>query len=667
MANGLMSDAAWRGEAPIGQVPADLPGEGQWPRQLVLGERIEKLLCDWLYDEISDFFVERGPQVELWNKWQRQFWAEPESKEKNFPFQRAANIVIPGTAIAVEAIHARIINTIFSVKPTYSIRPKSVSWVQAAKPFERYFQTEIETSRTLNMFNFCQDSLLELVKLGTCVGKSGYRREIKKSFRTGADGEDEPFYVETYNGATMEYVPLRNFMMRLNEVDPQDAAWCGERHTVSWVTLKRWAQAGRMNAEAIEKIKDWWVDNNSTDSEGSGSPDKARVVLQKLARSEPVWAQEFRFDEIWCSFDVNNDGYNEEIVVDYHHESNTILSIRYNWYADLHRPYRICQYERIEGLWVGLGVGKQNEQFQDVITTIHRQRLDNATLANMAQLALSKNSGYGPNEPIYPGKIWFLDDVTQIKEFKLSEVYPSAYANEEVITRISEKRTGANEMILGMQHQGTPGTATGDLARLAEGNKKYDLVFKNVKNWLNDMGQDTIMNMQQFGNQNLHYMILEAEGEYVEKILRMPPELVSRGALIELSVTDSVTNRDVEQRQWMSLFQILTSYYTQVMQIAQLMGNPEQFMAIAQRAILVADEALRRLLETFNIPDTSRFALVQETPDGEVAIADSGPTAGVDAGGPDQLEPPDGLEASPVLGGGLGSTAAFLGPGSPFI
>ena len=86
----------------------------------------------------------------------------------------------------------------------------------------------------------------------------------------------------------------------------------------------------------------------------------------------------------------------------------------------------------MEGRWTGIGVGKQNEQFQALITTIHRQRLDAGTLANMGQLALKKTSGYGPDEPIWPGKMWFVDNpATDIREFSLSNTQHFAQISNE--------------------------------------------------------------------------------------------------------------------------------------------------------------------------------------------------------------------------------------------
>ena len=83
----------------------------------------------------------KAPKIETW---QNQYRAQPASEEKNFPFKRAANVVIPLTAIAVEAVHARLINTVFSVEPFWSIRPRSQRWVEGAKPIEEWLPADDE-------------------------------------------------------------------------------------------------------------------------------------------------------------------------------------------------------------------------------------------------------------------------------------------------------------------------------------------------------------------------------------------------------------------------------------------------------------------------------------------------------------------------------------------
>ena len=611
----LHKDFAFAGKADV-QGVEDLPTSdnsttGRWPRMVKLESEAEELLTRWLKDEIQAYNLEREPLLQDWITWQNQYWAEPLTEVKNFPFKRAANIVIPLAAIAVEATHARVMNTLFSVEPFWSVRPRTKEWIPAAKPMEKYLQAEVENSDTLKVYEFCTEATIELVKLGTCVGKSGYERHTKKSLRA-VGTEEQDFFVTIRNGPNIGRVPLSNFIMRFAELDPQTAPIVGEKHEFSWSQLKQMAQDGRMDADAVEKIKSHRILKHQVTSADQGV--KLEREVARLSRTEPKWTDVFEVYELWCSFDVDGDGINEEIVVDYHRESQTFLSIRYNWYDDLHRPYRICNFLNVEGIWPGIGICKQVEQLQEEVTTIHRQRLDNATLANMSQIVLRKGMGYGNAEPIFPGKMWFVDDPSRdIQQFKLSEVYPSSYINEESIVAYYEKRTGANEAILGIPQSGTPGTATSDLTRLAEGNKRFDLVLKNVKRWLSAIGYDVVTNYQLFGNQNAHWLILGEDGIWVEQMLQMPSVLVRRGAVIDLTVSDSITNRQVEQQQWLSLFQVVTNYYDRVLALAQLLG-PEVFGQISQRALAASDEAMRRLLDTFNIVDSDRFSLVEENP-----------------------------------------------------
>lgn len=639
---GIISDPAHLGTAPIpSEPPPTAPGQAEWPRMLVLNTETEQRLKMWLHEEIHQSRSERQPLIDDWITWQKQYWAEPEKEVKNWPFPRAANIVIPVTAIAVEAIQARMMNTLFSIEPFYSIRPQMKEWIDAAPPTERWLQTEIVNPEGVYMFGFLKSAILELIKLGTAVGKSGYAREYRKAVREISGVEQEYFY-ETKNGATLDHVPLANWLTRLADKDPQAAAWVGEEHEFTWAELKRMSQGGRIDAEALEKVKhNYTMSHSESPNDGSEYKD----ALDTLTLEDPIWHVKFNTQEIWCSFDVDGDGIDEEIVVDFHWTTQTILSIRYNWYDDLHRPYRHCPYLAVENRIYGIGVGKQNEQFQAEITTVHQQRLDNATLANMGMMVLRKNSGYGPKEPIFPGKMWFMDDVQDIQPIKLSEVYNSAFANEDVIMRYSEMRTGVNEVLLGMPQEGTPGTATGDLARLAEGNKRFDLVLRNVREWLSQLGLDLLANYQQFGTRDQHWMILGDEGAWVEEILQLPPLLVRRGAIIEVTATNSITNREVEQRQWMALFQLINTHGSQVLQLAGMV-DPALFQQLAIEAVYTSGEAMHRLLQTFNELDTDKLILGRATLQGMLGNGNGkqGQTGGAIGGGPPGLQGPSGAQ-----------------------
>jgi len=660
----LLRDPAWEGEVKIPGPPPALENElsGRWPRMLSLDEDTESRLTEYLDSEVSLVWQERNILVQDWIQWQKDYWAKPSSTVKNFPFRRAANVVIPMTAIAVEAVLARMVTTMFSVKPFYSLRPRIAAWINEAPNVESWLQTEVEDPNSLDMHRFAQESLLELIKLGTAVGKSGYERDIRKVNLDLPDGGSVGKWIEVRNGATLDYVPLANFLMRLHEKDPQTAMLVGEEHhNVTWSQLKRHALSGRMMTEAIEKIKMWWGQQGNIESTSSQYDAERR----SLEGAEPGWKETFDFVELWLSFDVDRDGVDEEIVVDFHKLSRTILSIRYNWYADTHRPYRIGVYIPVEGRWAGIGIGKQLEQFQALITAVHRQRLDAGTLANMGQLALSRTSGYSADEPIWPGKLWFFNNPqTDIKEFHLSNTQHFAQlSNEESARNYADKRSGANELILGSPQMGTPPPATSDLSKLAEGNKKFDMVLKNVRRMFSLLGSDVLANYQQFGSRGRSWLVRGEGGKYVEHLLSMPQEDVRRGVYIELTVTDSITNKDAEQRKWIQVFSTLSAHYDKVLeragQVAGLMQDPQVFIMFADMALRASNAAMRRFLDAFQVPDVDSFLLDLEKmrgqnvgPQGATGNPPGNPT------GPSGATLPTGveqlMETAGIPGGGSG-------------
>lgn len=616
-------DAAWLGDAPInGRARVELvkdtegnvsPTKGSWPRMLVFDEDVEDLIRQWLDNEIENYNLEMTQMVEDWKRWQTLYWAEPATKERTFPFKRAANIVIPLAAIAVEAIHARLMNTLFSADPFWSIRPRSKDWQECSKPTERWLQSQVERGDTLKVYEFCDETTLELTKLGTCVGKSGYERLTKKT-KTFVGKEEQDLYVDVKNGATLGRVPLTNFIMRLAAKDPQDAGIVGEKHRFTWSQLKQMVQSGRMDEDALEEIKNRWQEANQSNQPNDAETQVAEV-RDKIAHTEPLWYQTFEVYELYFGFDVDKDGWDEEIVVDYHKESGKFLSARYNWYDDLHRPYRICNYVPVEGIWTGIGICKMTEQFQNEVTTIRRQRLDNATLANMSQLILKKGMGYGPGEAIFPGKMWFVDDPQKdMREFKLSEVYPSSLQNEMAVNRDSDKRTSVNDVILGLPQEGTPATATSDLTRLAEGNKRFDLVLKNYRRFMALLGTDVITNYQLFGDQEIHWEVLGEDGKFIDELLILPSSLVRKGAIIELTVTDSITNQTTEKQEWLQLFQVATNHYAQVLQLAQMVvqfsGDPMPILMLASSALEKSDKLATELFKVYKIPGAEQFGLL---------------------------------------------------------
>lgn len=589
-----------------------------YPREIILDEDTEARLISYLNEELVNHDAERGEHVDDLMRWQKDYWAKPTQEEATFPFQGAATIVIPLNAIAVEAIFTRASTTQFAMNEIVSTHAISADWEDAARPLERFMNTELITHMKIR--RAYGDCALEAIKFGTMIGKVGYEKTVKTALRMVGDTEEE-FDVVTYDGAVFDAVSDSRFLMPHSARDPQTAPWCGEEHSENPYFVQQ-LEAGGMFREgtAIDKLgdendpKNWsklkaWINGGSYGETINQQGAKFEKQQAELEGTKAQWPARINWFEIWLAFDIDQSTRPKEIVVHYHKDSQTIMSCRYNWHSDLRRPYRTNVYMPVEHRWRGLGVCKQNEQFQKEVTVQHRQRIDNATLANMRMIVLSKLSGYGPKEPVFPGKMWFVDDVKQITTLQMGEVYPSSYQNEQATLIYSQQRTGVNEVVLGMPQVGTPGTATSDLARIQEGNKKFDFVYANFREFLGEIVVDTASCIQQFGPRNLPYFGSAENGAVVRDFFTMPEQDIRDGILIALKVSSQQQNKILDRQNWQQIAAMLTQYYDGILTLAQYAGNPQLIQIIVLKGMNAATEAMRQILDSFDTRNIDRIVV----------------------------------------------------------
>jgi hypothetical protein len=145
---------------------------------------------------------------------------------------------------------------------------------------------------------------------------------------------------------------------------------------------------------------------------------------------------------------------------------------------------------------------------------------------------INKLSGYGLGEPIFPGKLWFVDSMDDIESIQAGEVYPSSFNDEISTLNYVQQRSGINELSLGMPQAGTPGTATSDMSRLQEGNRKWDYSYKSYKRFITEISRDVIYNSMQFGTRNIEIFANIPNGSAVQQFIKQAPLSLVREQLI---------------------------------------------------------------------------------------------------------------------------------------
>lgn len=585
----------------------------EYPPLIHLDEKTKTNLIFYLNTELTNHYMEKGKFQDDLLDMQHSYWAEPVEDfgvdlatgvnvNPNDILRGGAKVVIPLNAIAVEAIHARAMQTIFGLGQLISAKAVSSDWQNAVQPVEKFLDRELLTG--VKVRRPVNDAILEVEKFGTGVLKSGYQRLIKTAVRE-VDGKRKVEDVVVREGATLHAVPISRFLMPYSSLQTQTSAWCGEEH--SWTPHEIWLQekAGLFYDGIYEKIK------ASVSQTGTLDERKFERSQEELEKHEIVMPDRINFTEIWCAWNTDDDPKNQqkETVVYYHRDTQTIMGMRYNWYDDLRRPYRNGVYFPIEHRWYGMGIIKQNNQFQEEVTIRHRQQLDNATLANMRMIKVSKLSGIAPDEPLYAGKIWFLDDMDHMDTVQLGEIYPSAYNSEQSTLQYSNQRTGVTELTTGQPQAGTPVTASDILARIQEGNKKFGFVFANMKEFVDEAFMDVACEIQQFGPRDVKYYDTAEDGDLVEKFFSMPQSYIRDGLLIELKAAGQLENKLIDRQNFMQLAQAYEKYITGNLQLAEVTKDPNLISMIVQKGMAGSTELMRQFFQSFDLRNIDRMLL----------------------------------------------------------
>lgn len=575
-----------------------------YPRLLKLDDDTETRLRSYLNEELNRHYMERDPWIQDIEAWQRNYWAEPVTKRATFPFTGASTVVIPLTAITVEAMFARVDRQLFGLKQFVSAGTKNDEWEESARPVEalldHVLKVDIDIRKPLT------SSCLEIIKYGTGVMKTGYERVIKKAIRQ-IGSEEQEFDVVIKDGPIIESTAIARFLMPFSSINPQTAPWCAEEHSKSPFEIRAFEDSGLFYPGTMETLKSWI--QMSAMGGVYGQERRFERDQERMEHKIAVWPKLITWFEFNISFDIDGDGRDEELIINYHRGAQFFMSIRYNHNDDLHRQWRVGVFFPVEHRWTGIGEGKMLDQFQREVTTQHRQRLDNATLANMKMVVIHRSSGYSTREPIFPGKMWEVDNMDFIKELSLSEIHESSFSNEQSTLIYSQQRSGVNELNLGMPQIGTPGTATSDLARMQEGNKKFDLVYANIKKMVDQVIIDTAVNIRQFGIRNIRYYDAVSGGNLAKVFFQQDPSMIRDGLILELAASGQQQNKLQDRTNMIQIAGISQQYVAGKIQLAQLLQQPQIMQMLAIEGMDVADEIMKLIYDTYDLPSAQRLIL----------------------------------------------------------
>lgn len=570
--------------------------------------------------DLDRALMDRSSLERKWASWLEQYRAPVTTELKSFPWIGASNRTLPFTAMNADPLIARFVTTLATPPNLWTLQPMNERWVDAAKPLQDYMQ--YLSQNQLYMYDVLHRGIIELVKLGTMILKTGWAFERRRTMAYQPDGQiaqSEQFISKPF----VDHVQLVDFIIPPESYHIQPdmqggAPWVAERIWLTEAQFLARAQGQEpflpdYDPEAVNLVKNFVDSQRST---GNVVEDKKFLLDDYI----PSHLQRIELFELHCRFDTSGTGTVDDIVVILHLPSRTILRAAAQPYRHGKRPYSVARYFRSDGFY-GIGVCEQAEMPQEALTTLMNYQFDNVLAVNAPMLGVKLGANVVPGEPIYPLKMWMLDDPSKdIREVKLSEMYPSLTQFSGIFQAWGERRTGMTDLQQGdIQKLPSRTPATSMLSVLQEGNRRFDLTLKEVRACLDEVGLRVLQNLQQFlstpqqnpvGPVQLVMIVQtlgQPEGSYVVQKLTMPLEDVESGLGVNVTATSGSANKELEKQAWLALAQVNAQFGQQYLALAQIIGNPAlQIMSpvtvsTAAQVFKGTSEIQRRLLEQFDI------------------------------------------------------------------
>lgn len=611
-----------RDEADLGLfLGADLPQaeivEGfQGPQELMETSTVAQVpkelyskqdLVDFLRDELAQAEADRSDIIWRMRDWEEIYMA-PMGDRKDWPFVGASNLTVPLAQEFVDTQTAALSQTILVPGPVWIMQHFAEEWRDFKHMIEVFM--DLLARRELNYETVMENFIREGLKKGTSILELSHEVIPKKYYiydvtTKQAKSEER----EQRAGHVLWNVPIEDFYIPFTETDLQESPWVGKRVWMNAIQLKRRAKAGLFEPDVVGEILNPPApqgDEKPQGAEDLGDSSLMGEVTEEQRRLLNIRAsRQNKHDirQVWLDWNLD-DGDNMEspLQVYYHRTTEKLLSVRFNPYRHGMRPFVSFVPLPIEHQFYGMSYPQRLEAAQKEISTIHNQRRDNATIANIRMFNVRRGSrALRPGDPIFAGRINLINQPDDITSVQLGDVYPST-VQEEGLTRLwAERSIGITDI---NSRGGQPVTRTtfgAQLALLQEQQKRLDNTIRNLRKASGQLGNMLFGNLIQFGAGDRPMRWLGKRGKILNAIFHLPFEEIEQGVGIQAGAPTSQVNKEVQRQNKLALFNLLTQLYTQLVQMLQtILATQDPILASVMGALVVsAKQYMFDVLETF--------------------------------------------------------------------
>jgi hypothetical protein len=464
-------------------------------------------LAKWLCDELDIAISSRGPVAEdIRYGW--TLYEQGRTRGKNAPWPDAADLTSPYAAEYVDALHARVMQTVFQ-EPVWTVE----GWGESAPraPFvEEFHQRTQEDERLQSYLDECllrtwiePAGILEVseaIDMRRTRGRINAKLALDPATQAPIMGEDNvPVFEQddlgnpieadqqamaaaeidvdriepVRTGPDYDVIPYLDFLTLPHHARHKGQVWgYAKRFKRRVPELAARAKQGIYDKQAVEECGA----ENETDATSSDVviPDQKGPTAQK-----ELWQVQFLADldgkgERWYIATVHKD---KRLLLRLKFDDQTTRYIRF---VPFPKPGSVDGYSLVMNKLITV---------IEEDTAVRNMRADKAALAISAPIKVTTGALWDPYEqPFGPRSVITVRDQNEIQQMELSDVPPSINVWKNDIRQDADRLAGQNDTSFG---QSAAGDATLGEVRLKAGyvEVRIDLVVKRLKEPMEELFQ----------------------------------------------------------------------------------------------------------------------------------------------------------------------------------
>jgi hypothetical protein len=600
-------------------------------------------------------------------RWRRAYLGRPAEETRNFPFPNAANTVVQVIGETVDTMVARVMGLIWATRPLWAFQNfikvkadiEKKNNEDERKVLEDFMDVVGFEPTELNLHEVEALWYTEAANLGTSFVKVNVEDEVEAVVTGYTDTKD-------FKGnETTIYAGPRVTNLRHEDV-LSDARYPLEksefvvvRRILSRFALEERGYRGHYDRKAVDSVLER-PDRSTPDANATQELQQQGVQ----PGSRPDTTAEWDIYECYFPWWHNNRKY--RIILTYHKQSKTVMRCVFNFMPNNQLPVKRAKLGyRTAGLY-GHGYAELLEIYQEELSTVHNQRLDNATVANIRALRISPRArALDANCELYPGAL-IVAEKDEIEAIQVGDIYTSSFENEQATLALVARRAGITPAVSGagtggMMKRPQQYSAHGTLAVMQENNSVVGFATSEFRHAHVALGSTLVQLYDRFGTDGKEQMFGMDSERLMAALEKFGQE---RGLHIPIRASTGSLNREVDKQTGLLMAGLLQRHYTATSQLIQAIANPmapAEFKAYAASVVMASEQFHKKVLKDFDYEQPDLY--VPEASAGQQQNQGASPQGGMAPGGP----PAQGGGQAPQAGGSpVVPTASMVSPSGGF-